>query len=58
MSSRDPGRPRSRHGAAPRHRRILADKPVLAINGTTYWRALRRNGPADKIDGLGALLEH
>jgi maleate isomerase len=41
-----------------RHRRILADKPVLAINTTTYWRALRRNGPADKIDGLGALLEH
>lgn len=34
------------------------DKPVLAINTTTYWRALRRNGPADKIDGLGALLEH
>ena len=35
------------------------DKPVLAINTATYWWALRRNGIADKIDGLGSLLlEH
>jgi maleate isomerase len=34
-------------------------KPVLAINTATYWRALRRNGIADPIDGFGALLrEH
>ena len=31
-------------------------KPVLAINTATYWRALRRNGIADPIDGFGALL--
>jgi maleate isomerase len=35
------------------------DKPVLAINTATYWRALRRNGIADKIDSFGMLLlEH
>src|SRR6516165_5788074 len=32
------------------------DKPVLAINTATYWRALRRNSMADKIDGFGSLL--
>ena len=32
------------------------DKPVIAINTATYWRALRRNGIADKIDGWGSLL--
>jgi maleate isomerase len=32
-------------------------KPVIAINTATYWRALRRNGVADKIQGLGRLLE-
>ena len=31
-------------------------KQVLAINTTTYWRALRRNGIADPIDGFGTLL--
>jgi len=34
-------------------------KPVLAINTATYWRALRRNGIADPIQGFGPLLrEH
>jgi maleate isomerase len=34
-------------------------KPVLAINTATYWRALRTNGIADRIDGFGSLLaEH
>jgi maleate isomerase len=32
-------------------------KPVIAINTATYWHALRRNGIADKIQGLGRLLE-
>lgn len=32
-------------------------KPVIAINTATYWHALRQNGIADKIAGLGALLE-
>jgi maleate isomerase len=32
-------------------------KPVIAINTATYWHALRQNGIADKIDGLGRLLE-
>jgi maleate isomerase len=32
-------------------------KPVIAINTATYWHALRRNGVADKIQGLGRLLE-
>ncbi len=35
------------------------DKPVLAINTTTYWWALRQNGIDDKIEGYGSLLlEH
>jgi maleate isomerase len=34
-------------------------KPVLAINTTTYWWALRRNGISNKVDGFGSLLlEH
>jgi maleate isomerase len=32
-------------------------KPVIAINTATYWHALRANGIADKIYGLGRLLE-
>jgi maleate isomerase len=32
------------------------EKPVIAINTATYWWALRRNGIADPIDGLGTLL--
>ena len=32
-------------------------KPVIAINTATYWHALRQNGIADKISGLGRLLE-
>lgn len=32
-------------------------KPVLAINTATYWHALRQNKIADKIAGLGRLLE-
>jgi maleate isomerase len=32
-------------------------KPVIAINTATYWHALRANGIADKIPGLGRLLE-
>ncbi len=32
-------------------------KPVIAINAATYWHALRTNGIADKIYGLGRLLE-
>jgi maleate isomerase len=32
-------------------------KPVVAINTATYWHALRTNGIADKIPGLGRLLE-
>jgi maleate isomerase len=35
------------------------DKPVLAINTCTYWRALRSKGIDDKIQGFGSLLlEH
>src|SRR5215813_11968241 len=38
---------------------LWLDKPVIAINTATYWWALRRNGIADPIDGLGTLLrEH
>ena len=33
------------------------EKPVLAINATTYWDALRRSGVADRIHGCGSLLE-
>lgn len=32
-------------------------KPVIAINTATYWHALRQNQIADKISGLGRLLE-
>jgi len=32
-------------------------KPVIAINTATYWHALRQNQIADKIAGLGRLLE-
>ena len=32
------------------------DKPVLQINATTYWHALRSNGITDKIYGYGSLL--
>jgi maleate isomerase len=32
-------------------------KPIIAINTATYWHALRQNGIADKIPGLGRLLE-
>ena len=32
-------------------------KPVIAINAATYWHALRQNGIADKVRGLGRLLE-
>jgi maleate isomerase len=32
-------------------------KPVIAINTATYWHALRQNGIADKVAGLGRLLE-
>jgi len=32
------------------------DKPVLQINATTYWHALRTNGITDKIYGYGQLL--
>ena len=32
-------------------------KPILAINTAIYWRALRKNGIADRIKGWGGLLE-
>ncbi len=32
-------------------------KPVIAINTATYWHALRACGFADKVTGLGRLLE-
>ena len=32
-------------------------KPVIAINTATYWHALRQNKIADKIPGLGRLLD-
>lgn len=32
-------------------------KPILAINTAIYWRALRKNGIADKVKGWGSLLE-
>ena len=35
------------------------DKPVIAINAATWWMALRDNGIADQLQGLGTLLrEH
>ncbi|MGB6535397.1 MAG: Asp/Glu racemase [Xanthobacteraceae bacterium] len=36
---------------------LFLGKPVIAINAATYWHALRQNGIADKITGLGRLLE-
>ena len=36
---------------------LFLGKPVIAINTATYWHALRQNGIADKIAGLGRLLE-
>ena len=36
---------------------VWLGKPVIAINTATYWHALRANGIADKISGLGRLLE-
>ena len=32
------------------------DKPVLQINATTYWHALRSAGITDKVWGYGSLL--
>ena len=32
-------------------------KPVLAVNTATYWRALRRHGVDDRLDGYGILLK-
>src|SRR5215472_10316474 len=32
------------------------DKPVLQINATTYWHALRSNNITDKVYGYGQLL--
>lgn len=32
------------------------NKPVLQINATTYWHALRTNGITDKVYGYGQLL--
>ena len=32
-------------------------KPILAINTAIYWRALRKNGVADRMPGSGSLLE-
>ena len=32
------------------------DKPVLQINATTYWHALRSAGITDKVYGYGSLL--
>ena len=36
---------------------VWLGKPVIAINTATYWHALRQNKIADKIPGLGRLLE-
>ena len=32
------------------------EKPILAINTAIYWRALRKNGIQDKVEGWGKLL--
>jgi maleate isomerase len=32
-------------------------KPVLAVNATTYWDALRRSGIEDRVRGFGRVLE-
>jgi maleate isomerase len=37
---------------------LYLGKPVIAINAATYWSALRSNGIDDRVEGLGALLEH
>jgi maleate isomerase len=36
---------------------LFLGKPVIAINTATYWHALRSVGIADKIAGMGRLLE-
>jgi maleate isomerase len=36
---------------------LFLGKPVIAINTATYWHALRTAGFADKIAGMGRLLE-
>ena len=36
---------------------LWLDKPVIAINTATYWRALRQNGITDHVYGFGRLLE-
>jgi maleate isomerase len=36
---------------------LFLGKPVIAINTATYWHALRTAGIADKIGGMGRLLE-
>ena len=41
---------------AGRRSRTWLDKPVLQINATTYWHALRTNGITDKVYGYGSLL--
>jgi maleate isomerase len=43
-------------GLAAESERALG-KPVIAINTATYWHALRAIGIADKVAGLGRLLE-
>jgi maleate isomerase len=35
---------------------LWLDKPVIAINTSTYWQALRQAGINDKIVGFGRLL--
>jgi maleate isomerase len=35
---------------------LWLDKPVIAINTSTYWQALRQAGINDKIHGFGRLL--
>lgn len=35
---------------------LWLDKPVIAINTSTYWQALRTAGIDDKIEGFGRLL--
>jgi maleate isomerase len=35
---------------------LWLDKPVIAINTSTYWQALRQAGIDDKIQGFGRLL--
>jgi maleate isomerase len=35
---------------------LWLNKPVIAINTSTYWQALRTAGLNDKIQGFGRLL--